>query len=170
MIQTFFSRTGWFLLLLLLQVLVFNHIHIMGYATPMPYVYFLLLLPSNTPRCGYLLLGFLLGLTVDLFTNTPGIAAASLCFVALLTPPLLRAFSPNDQDDEVLVPSAHSMEWGPFLRLILVTVSIHCALFFSIEAFSFFNPESLLVNIGSSTLLTTLFIVAMELIRGCGKH
>lgn len=62
------------------------------------------------------------------------------------------------------------MEWGPFLRLILVTVSIHCALFFSIEAFSFFNPESLLVNIGSSTLLTTLFIVAMELIRGCGKH
>ena len=47
MFQTILSRIGWFLLLLLLQVLVFNHIHIMGYATPVPYVYFLLNLPTD---------------------------------------------------------------------------------------------------------------------------
>ena len=37
--------------LTLLQVLVFNHIHIFGYATPMPFVYLVLMLHSNTPRC-----------------------------------------------------------------------------------------------------------------------
>ena len=34
--------------LTLLQVLVFNHIHIFGYATPMPFVYLVLMLHSNT--------------------------------------------------------------------------------------------------------------------------
>ena len=79
MFQTFISRIVWFVMLLLLQALVFNHVHIFGYATPMPYIYFLLILPSVTPRWLYVLLGFLLGLSVDLFTNTPGMAAGALC-------------------------------------------------------------------------------------------
>lgn len=78
MLQTIISRLGWFVFLFLLQVLVFNHVHIFGYATPMPYIYFLLILPSDTPRWLYVLLGFVLGLLIDLFTNTPGMAAGSM--------------------------------------------------------------------------------------------
>lgn len=59
MFQTFLSRLGWFVLLLLLQVLVFNHIHISGYATPLPYVYLLLILSDATPRWVYIAVGFL---------------------------------------------------------------------------------------------------------------
>lgn len=164
MFQTFISRIVWFVMLLLLQALVFNHVHIFGYATPMPYIYFLLILPSATPRWLYVLLGFLLGLSVDLFTNTPGMAAGALCLSGLVTPWLLKAFAPKDDNDS-FVPSHKIMEWSSFMKYVLFSVLIYCVAFFVLEAFSFFDWQILLINIAGSTLLTTLFIVAMELIR-----
>ena len=83
MFETFLSRLGWFVFLLMLQVFVFNHIHLFGYATPLPYIYFLLILPGNTSRWVYVLTGFALGLLTDLFTNTPGMAAAATCLSGL---------------------------------------------------------------------------------------
>lgn len=165
MLQTIVSRCIWFVVLLLLQVLVFNHVHIFGFATPMPYVYFILILPNSTPRWLYVLLGFVLGLLIDLFTNTPGMAAASLCLVGLVAPWLLKAFSPSERDDDTLEPSIKSMEWGGFMRYTIIAVLIHCLCFFILEAFSFFDWQVLLINIAGSTVLSTLFIVAMELIR-----
>lgn len=164
MFQTFLSRLGWFVLLLLLQVLVFNHIHISGYATPLPYVYLLLILSDATPRWVYIAVGFLLGLCVDLFTNTPGMAAASLCACGLLAPVLLKVFRPKDTADENISPSVRSMEWGGFLRYAFCLVLLHCSLFFLIEAFSVAQWRVLLANIGGSTVLTLLVIVGFELI------
>jgi len=170
MIQTFLSRAGWFLLLLLLQVLVLNHIHIAGYATPMPYVYFLLLLPSDTPRWVYIFLGFLLGFLVDVFTDTPGMASASMCLTALIVPPLLRVFSPTDSEDEAFLPSVRAMGWWKFLVLVVLAVLVNTVMFFLVENFSFYNWMSLLTSIGGSTALTILFIIAIELIRTSGKR
>lgn len=165
MFQTIFSRTIWFVVLFLLQVLVFNHVHIFGYATPMPYVYFLLILPSNTPHWLYVLLGFLMGLLIDLFTNTPGMAAGSMTLVGLIAPWLLAAVSPSEHDGDTLEPSCKSLEWGGFLRFTVFAVITHCVMFFMLEAFSFFDWQVLLINIIGSSVLTTLFIVAMELVR-----
>ena len=165
MLQTIISRLGWFVFLFLLQVLVFNHVHIFGYATPMPYIYFLLILPSDTPRWLYVLLGFVLGLLIDLFTNTPGMAAGSMTLSGLLVPLFLRMFTPTDSVDEAFEPSRKSMEWSAFFNYVFLAVLVNCAVFFSIESFSFFDWADLLINIGGSTLLTTLFVIAMELIR-----
>lgn len=165
MFQTIISRIGWFVSLFLLQVLVFNHVHIFGYATPMPYIYFLLILPGDTPRWLYVLLGFVLGLLIDLFTNTPGMAAGAMCLSGLLVPLFLRMFSPTDNDDESFEPSRKTMEWGAFMKYVFVSVLVNCTAFFAIESFTFFDWLLLLINIGGSTLLTVLFVVAMELVR-----
>lgn len=169
MLQTLLSRIGWFLLLLFLQVLVFNHIHIFGYATPMPYVYFLLLLPSSTPRWAYVFTGFLLGMSIDIFSNTPGMAAASMCLSGLLVPPLVSFFSPADRENETFIPSVRSMEWSGFLRLAICSVVINTIAFFCIEYFSFHNWNALLINICGSSVLTFLFIAAMELLRNSSQ-
>lgn len=163
MFQTIISRIGWFISLVLLQALVFNHVHIFGYATPMPYVYFLLILPSDTPRWLYVVLGFALGLCIDILT-TPGIAAGATCLLGLLAPLYLRIFSPSDNND-AFIPSKRSMEWNSFSKYIFLSVLTYCIVFFLLEAFSFFDWQILLINIVGSTLLTTLFVVAMELIR-----
>lgn len=165
MLYKFFSRLGWFLLLSLSQALLFNHIHILGYATPLPYVYFLIILPGDTPRRVYLLSGFALGLVLDLFTGTPGMTAAALCATGLVTPLLLRAFSPSDRDDETFRPSMRSMEKSGFMKYAFCVTLLHCSLFFGIEAFSLAAWPALLFNIGGSTLITLMVIVALESFR-----
>lgn len=165
MIQIIFSRIGWFILLFLLQILIFNHIHLFGYATPMPYLYFIMLLPSSTPRWVSILLGFILGLLIDIFTNTPGMAAASLCCVGLVAPPLLNLFSPHDREDDVILPSIHTMERSGFLKYAVTLTLLHCSLFFTIELFTFQNWQDLLFYIGGSSVLTLLFVIAFEMLR-----
>ena len=166
MIQTVVSRIFWFVLLTLLQALVCNHIHILGYATPLPYIYFLLILPGNTPRWLYILLGFALGLLIDASCNTPGVAAAATTAGGLLTPWLLHLFAPKDYDENTpLLPSVHTMEWGAFLRFATTVTVLHCLLFFSLEAFNLFHLPDVLINTLGSSALTILFIAAFELIR-----
>ena len=160
------SRIFWFLLLAFLQAVIFNHVHILGYATPLPYIYALLILPSNTPRWLYIFAGFLLGLSIDTCTNTPGMAAAATTASGLVVPWLLKAFGPKDLGEEdTLRPNHHIMNWGPFLRYAFCAVTLQCVLFFVIEAFSFFEPLDLLLNILGSIVITMIFIVIFELIR-----
>lgn len=41
MFHSSLARSLWFIVLVIAQALVFNHIHLFGYATPMPYVFVL---------------------------------------------------------------------------------------------------------------------------------
>lgn len=54
----FLQRLVWFVFLVLLQVLVLNHVHILGYATPMLYIYYILVLNAEIPRKSLLLQAF----------------------------------------------------------------------------------------------------------------
>ncbi len=164
MLEQYLSRMGWFALLVGMQVFVFNHVHIFGYATPFPYIFFLLSLPSATPRWVYVLLGFALGLTIDLFTNTPGMAAGATCLLGLLVPPLLRLFGPTDAEEEAFTPSPRSMEWGPYVRYVVVASLLHGAAFFAMEAFTVREWQSLLATVGASGLLTSLLVISLHLI------
>ena len=157
------GRYGW--VVLLLQVLLFGHIHLFGYATPMPYVYFLIILSLDTPRWLYLVSAFALGLAIDIFSCTPGMTSASLCAVALIAPWLLEKFRPSDKESEDFSPSARSMKWGGFLRYAALLILLNCIFYFTIEAFSFTAWKLLLVNIGASFLLTFLVVLALELLR-----
>lgn len=172
MLQNYLSLTAWLLLLVFLQATVFNHIHLLGYATPLPYVYFIAKLPTSTSRVGYLLPGFLAGLLVDIFSSTPGMAAASLCAVGLVAPLLLRVLLPADRDEGVIFPSAQSMGRGKFMLYALLLTLLHCSLFFTIEAFSVHHAATLLLKIAGSTTLTFLIIMALESIRknATGSH
>ena len=68
-------RLEWFIILVLLQVLVLNHIHFEQYATPLFYIYFLLKIDSDNSRKGLMLWAFSLGLCIDIFSNSVGMLA-----------------------------------------------------------------------------------------------
>ena len=63
MIITYIHRIGWFIGLVLLQVLILNNVHIAGYATPFLYIYFILKFNSGTSRNELMLWAFFFGLT-----------------------------------------------------------------------------------------------------------
>ena len=84
MIITYIQRFGWFVGLVLLQVLILNNIHIAGIATPFLYICFILKFPSGISRNELMLWGFCFGLMIDLFSDTPGMNAASTVLLAFL--------------------------------------------------------------------------------------
>ena len=73
MIITYIHRIGWFIGLVLLQVLILNSVHIAGYATPFLYIYFILKFSSGTSRNELMLWAFFFGLTIPSF-KTMGIS------------------------------------------------------------------------------------------------
>ena len=75
-------RLEWFIILVLLQVLVLNHIHFEQYATPLFYIYFLLKIDSDNSRKGLMLWAFSLGLCIDIFR----IKRCHICIYCLLPP------------------------------------------------------------------------------------
>lgn len=149
------------IVLLFLQVLVFNHMHLFGYATPLVYICFLLHFPINCSRSGILCWGFALGLLVDMFSNTPGVAAASTTLAAMLQPILLRAMAPKDCIED-MVPSFHTMGYGNYIRFFIILIAVHHICFFLLESFSYFDLYHLALSCCSSIVLTTCIVWAIE--------
>lgn len=157
-------RLLWFVVLCLTQVLVCNQIHLFGYATPLLYVYFVISFARNYPKWAILLWSFALGLCVDLFTNTPGLSAASLTLIGALQPYLLELFVPRDSV-ETLPASAAMLGKSKFAILASILVTVFCLVYFALEAFTFFNWQNWLLCAGGSTLLTLLLILSLETVR-----
>ena len=158
------QRVVAFVVLVVVQALVLNHIHLFGVATPLFYVYFVLLFRRNHPKWIILLTSFLLGLCIDVFSNTPGLAAASTTFIAVVQPYILEPFVPRDSDEN-LKPGMRTLGIGRFIYYTIFMVLLYNLVFFSLEAFNFFNWLQWLLCIGSSTLLTVVLILVVENLR-----
>ena len=170
MFNVILPRVLWIIGLVLAHTMVFNHIHLMGYATPMPYVYALIILPHGTARWIYVVLGFCIGIVIDILSNTVGAAAAALTLVGLVTPLLLRTFAPDDKLEEEFTPSIKTMQWGGFLKFAVVVTLIHTLVFFLLETFSLFDALEILIKVGSSTALTVIFMMTFEKLRNTSRN
>ena len=153
-----------FVVLCLAQVLVLNRIHLFGYATLLLYVYFVLLFRRNHPKWSILMWSFFLGICIDVFSNTPGVAAGSMTLVALFQPYVLEAFLTRDSEDN-LKPGMRSLGVSKFIFYTIILVFLYTLAFFSLEAFNFFNWLQWLLSIGGSTLLTVVLILVVENLR-----
>ena len=142
MIITYIHRIGWFIGLVLLQVLILNSVHIAGYATPFLYIYFILKFSSDTP----------------------GMNAAATVLLAFLRPSLLRLFTPRDNPDS-FIPSFKTMGISPFLKYTTASVFVHSLALLSIEFFSFTSIWLLLLRVLLCTILTVTCIIAIEGIK-----
>jgi len=149
-----------FVILVLLQVLIFNKISFLGYAVPFVYIYFIMKLPVGYNRNLSTLLGFLLGLSIDIFCNTPGINAAATTFIGFFCRPVQSLFFMVD-DYNGQTPGL-SLLGGSFMKFVVFITLIHHVILVSIESFSYFNIKLILLRISLSTILTIILIFAFE--------
>lgn len=164
MILDYLHKLGWFIGLLLLQVLILNHVHIGGYATPFLYIYLILKLDSDTPRNGLMLWAFFLGLGVDLFSDTPGMNAAAAVFLAFMRPLLLRLFVSRDVTGN-FIPTPRVMGVSAFLKYATTCTLLHHAVLLFLDYFSAAHVGLLVLRILASSLLTLACTMALEAIR-----
>ena len=147
-----------------MQALLLNNICLFGLATPFVYVYMLLTIDRETNRNALMVIAFLLGLAVDIFSNTPGVNAGASVMVAFMRPGLLRLFSPRDVYEN-FEPGIYTLGFGPFARYAFVTLLLHHAALFFLEAFSLVSMGYLLSRILCSALLSLVFVLAIEFVR-----
>lgn len=156
-----------FILLILFQVLVLNQDQMLIHEMVNPYLYmlFILLLPFNLPRPALQLLGLLLGLTLDMFSDSMGLHAAACVFIAYLRPFILNILSPQGGFEVIQrTPSVTSMGTSQFAIYVSILVLLHNIAYFSLSVFSFADPLYLLIKILLSTAVSLFLVLIYELL------
>ena len=146
----------------LLQIFVFKDLG-WWHAVPLLYVYALLVWPADTPLWLQLTAAFVLGMLIDLASDTPGMNAAATVFAAFVRPWLLNVFSASD--DARFSPGEHTMGFVPFWKYALSLVLIHHTALFLLESWSLIPFFLIVLRILTSVFLTSLLIWFCERFR-----
>jgi len=161
MSKTTIQQIFLFILLVLLQIWLFNNIHLFGVATPFVYIYFTLKLPVKMNRNMALILSALMGLVIDLFGFTLGLNMFVMVVVGFLRFYLLKLFAPRDVYEDY-IPSFGTFGNIMFVRYVGTLTFIHVAILHLMESFTLFDPLNLALRIIGSFILTVLIIFAFE--------
>ncbi|MFV8327597.1 rod shape-determining protein MreD [Flavobacterium sp. ZS1P14] len=147
-----------FVLLLTVQIIIFNNMNFLGYISPFPYVLFIILYPVNGNKSGLLIASFLLGLIMDMFSNSGGIHTTACIILAYFRPYIFKfSFGLSYEYQTVKLNDVLTPERFSF---ILMSVVIHHFVLFVLEAFQF----SFILDILLRTLLSTVFTILICII------
>jgi hypothetical protein len=124
-----------FVAFFLLQALVFNQIEIGFGIHLMVQPLFIMLLPFETGVFTLMILGFTLGLLIDIFSNTYGLHASSLLLMAYMRPIIFKFYGPREGYDPLKEPSVFDMGSRWFFFVFGYLILIHHFWFFLIEVF-----------------------------------
>ncbi|NQZ77116.1 MAG: Rod shape-determining protein MreD [Ekhidna sp.] len=120
-----------FVLLLLVQLPLVHRITLFEKAFGFFYIGFLLLLPRTLGRSYLMLIGFLVGLLVDVFSDTPGIHASACVFIMFIRNLWLNIV--NDDFQEVINLNVAFLRKTGFILYTVPLILIHHLLIFFIE-------------------------------------
>ena len=128
------------LVLLLLQVVLFNHLLLFQYFLPILYLYPLFKMPYRTEPWGLTLIAACIGLFIDLMMNTSGLNMASSALTLYLRPKLLSGLLDKDDldnaDEENPLITPRLMGAGAYLLFILTLTLVQISAIFLLEFFS----------------------------------
>lgn len=151
-----------FFTILIAQLLIFNNIEIGSYMIPYIYVLFIILLPFETPGWLTLMLGFVMGLLVDIFCESVGMHTAATVLIAFIRPYVLSLFAPREGYDPGTLPRARYFGLPWFIKYAVIMVLSHHLLLFYLEMFSFRDFFPTLLRVILSTAFSSAFIVVSQ--------
>lgn len=148
----------------LIQVLLFRNVALFDTAFCFVYVGFLLLLPIETSLTALLILGFSMGLAVDVFYDTAGVHAATMVIIAFIRPSLLQFLRPSGGYEAVETPTLSKLGFNWFVIYAGVTLLLHHAILFLIQGSNFSFWFSNFFVILASTVLSLFALVIGQLL------
>lgn len=151
-----------FIVLILTQVVVLNHIDFLGYINPYLYVIFILLYPVNTNRLSFLFLSFILGLAIDIFSGSGGIHAAASVTIAFIRPVVLKFAFGSVYEHHTI--KFKNVDFGAKIIYFLMLILIHHLVLFSLEKFNFNNIILTLQKTLFSSIFTILLCIIVNIL------
>lgn len=152
------------IVIVLLQVLLFNHLQIAGWGFPMVYVLILMNLPATTPRWAEMLIGAVLGLIFDVFNTSLGVNMAA-CVAFTFIRPIILAHLVQDLErvkGEVYIRSIGTIE---YIRTLVFLTVLHHLMVFSLEAWSLHNWWMVIIQTLLSSLMTLTIIIGYNIVK-----
>lgn len=147
-----------FVLLLLIQVVICNHINFLGYINPYVYIIFIFLFPVREERLLFLFISFILGLLVDLFSDSGGVHAAAAVSLAYARPLLLKSSFGMLYEHQSI--KFNTTEIGSLLSYITIGTVLHHLILFSLEVF---NVSEILLIL-KKTLFASIFTIILSVL------
>ena len=85
-----------FVVLVLVQVTILDHVMLFSVAAPVVYIYFIIRLGVSTGVNRLMSLAFFMGLLVDIFADTPGMNSLACTVLAVAKRPILMVYCQRD--------------------------------------------------------------------------
>lgn len=153
-----------FILLIFIQVFLLKNMVLYNLNVPFLYILFILLLPFETPNFLLFILSFLLGISIDLFSDTLGLHAGACTVLALVRIFFINVTVQRDNYDSDPEPTLGIMGFRWFFFYSLILTLIHHFFLYNLEVFKFSEILNTLSRVIISSLFTLTLIFITELI------
>jgi len=157
------------LIILLVQVLILKRIGLSttwwwqhGHIFIYPII--ILLLPFRLSRHYVILLGFVIGLVIDIFYDTVGVHAFALTGMAYARGILLSWLEPRGGYQLVMSPTNSSMGINWLMTYTAISLFIFCLLYFIGEIFTFVYLGQILLKTLITFLMSILTVMAYHML------
>ncbi|TYB78237.1 rod shape-determining protein MreD [Bizionia myxarmorum] len=153
--NTAISFSVQFIVLMLAQVLVLNHINFLGHINPYLYVLFILLFPINNNRLVFLLISFALGLGIDIFSDSGGVHAAAALSIAFIRPVVLKFCFGSVYEHQTI--KFKNVDFGAKVIYFIILIVIHHFILFALEIFNLRD----IILVLQKTLFSSIFTIIL---------
>jgi len=158
------KQLGRYIVVMLLQVLLFDQLQLLGVCHPYIYILCLLMMPITLPHSVDMIIGAIIGLVMDVFCNSLGIHTAA-CVLLMFIRPYLIGVIVNDKDrlNEQITLRAIGME--AMIKYVIILVLIHHLTVFALGAWSWNHIGFVLLETLISGLVTISVIIGYNALK-----
>ena len=150
----------------MVQVFVLNKVPFLHqFVVPYLYFLFILWLPFGISRLGLLLSGFVAGLVLDYFANTPGLHAAACVLIAYIRPFVINLLISKEVSDITFhEPSPSGMGWAPYMVYAFILTLLHHLYLVTLEWIQFGDILAFLIKVAATVAISMVLIITTELL------
>jgi len=146
-----------FFSLVFFQIFVFNNMNIFGFVNPIIYIVFLVIYNFDSDQTLFILICFLLGFSIDFFSQSGGAHTIATLTMSFLRPILIRnSYGVTSEIPVSFHTDARRINKYTFLSLLFI---LHHLIYFSIIFFDWTAIHLILKN----TFLTFMFSLTLSI-------
>ena len=158
------KQIGRYILVMALQVLLFDQLQLLGACHPYIYVLCLLMMPITLPHSIDMILGAIAGIIMDIFCNSLGVHTAACILVMFIRPYLIGAIvSDKDRLNEQI--NLHTIGMEALVKDIVIMVLIHHLTIFLLAAWSWHHIGFVVLETIVSSTVTILIIIGYNALK-----
>jgi rod shape-determining protein MreD len=158
------KQLGRYVVVMLLQVLLFNQLQLFGVCHPYIYVMCLLMMPITLPHSVDMVIGAVIGLVMDVFCNSLGIHMAGCILIMFLRPYVLGTII-NDKERLNEQINQHTIGMEAMIKYVAILVPIHHLTVFALGAWSWAHIGFVMLETVVSSLITIAIIIGYNSLR-----